>query len=141
MVARRDPPSGSMVKSVKREARSLTEQASELVDEVTEAIKEEAEQFFDEQKGRVASRIGSVGSMIDKAGRMLHAGKIDGVAEYVDMAADAATRTCKYLEDHEAGEIAEDAGEFARKHPAVVYGGALALGLVIARVIKASIEE
>src|SRR5690242_9083938 len=121
MVARRDPPSGaSMLKSVKRETRSLSEQASELAGEVTQAVKQEAEQFFDEQKGKVASRISSVGSMIDKAGRMLHAGKIDAVAQYVDMAADAATRACQYLEDHEAGEIAEDAGEFVKQHPGIV---------------------
>jgi ElaB/YqjD/DUF883 family membrane-anchored ribosome-binding protein len=130
-----------MLKSVKGSARTLSEQASELVDEVTRAIKDETGEFFDDQKAKVASRIGSVGSMIEKAGRMLHAGKVDAVAEYVDTAADTADRASRYLEDHDVDQIAKDAGEFVKQHPAAVFGSALVLGLVLARFIKASQDE
>lgn len=142
MVARRDPRSGgNVLKTVTGSARSLKEQASDIAGDVGRAIKDETEEFFSGQKGKVAARIENIGSMIEKAGRVLHAGKIEAVAEYVDMAAETAEQASRYLEDHDVDEIAQDAGEFVKRHPAVIFASVLVLGLAVGRFIKAGQEE
>ena len=142
MVARRTPQlDEGVIDRVRSGARSLKEQASDTAGEVSRAVKDEVGQFFNEQKGKAAAKIEDVGSMIDKAGRVLHAGRIEGVAEYVDMAAETARQASSYLEDHEFDQIAADAGEFVKRHPGAVFAGVLLIGLLAGRFIKASQED
>ena len=142
MVARRTTePNHGVIDRVRNGARSLKEQASDTANHVGRAVKKEVGGFFDEQKGKAASKIDNIGSMIDKAGRVLHAGKVDAVAEYVDMAAETAQQASHYLENHDFDEIAADAGELVKRHPATVFAGALVLGLLAGRFIKAAQED
>ena len=142
MVARRtSQPTEGVLERVRNGARSLKDEASGTAGQVSRAIKEEVGEFFNERKDKAASKIEDVGSMIDKAGRILHAGKLDAVAEYVDMAADGARQTSRYLEHHDFDEIASDAGDLVKRHPGPVFAGALVLGLLAARFIKASQED
>ena len=142
MVARRTaPPTEGVLERVRNGARTLKEEASGTAGEVSRAIKEEVGQFFNERKEKAASKIGNVGSMIDKAGRILHAGKVDAVAEYVDMAAESARHASRYLEHHDFDEIARDAGDLVKRHPGPVFAGVLVLGLLAGRFIKASQED
>lgn len=142
MVARRTPQAEhGVIDRVRNGARSLKEQASDTTGQISRAVQEEVGQFFNEQKGKAASRIEDVGSMIDKAGRVLHAGKVDAVAEYVDMAAETARQASGYLEDHDFDEIAADAGELVKRHPGTVFAAALLLGVLAGRFIKASQED
>jgi len=47
----------------------------------------------------------------------------------------------QYLDDRELGEIADDLGEMAKRHPGAVFGGMFLAGLIIGRFIKAGEQE
>lgn len=139
MVARRTPqPVGGVLERVRNGAQSLKHEASDTAEEVSKAIREEVGDFFNQRKDKAASKIQEVGSLIDKAGRILHAGKIDAVAEYADQAAEEVQKAAQYLDEHDFDEMARDAGEFVTRHPVPVFAGVFVLGLLAARFMKAS---
>ena|SRR5688572_2381358 len=137
VVARLKEQAAEVSEVVKSGARQLKEQAAEQAKHLGKVVREEADRLVHDQKIRTATKIQSVGSAAQKAARFLHAGKVDGVAEYVDMAARAADQASKYLDDRELGEMADDLGELAKRQPGAVFAGLFLAGLVIGRFIGA----
>ena len=126
---------------LKSGARELKDQAAEQAKQLGRVVRDEADRLAHDQKIRTATKIQSVGSAAQKAARFLHAGKVGGVAEYVDMASRGAERASKYLDQRELGEIADDLGELAKRQPGAVFAGLFLAGLVIGRFIKAGEED
>ena len=122
---------------VKTGARRLKDQAAEQAKQLGRVVRDEADRLVHDQKIRTATKIQSMGSAAQKAARFLHAGKVEGVAEYVDMAARAADQASKYLDERELGEMADDLGELAKRQPGAVFGGLFLAGLIIGRFIRA----
>lgn len=60
------------------------------------------------------------------------------VGDYAERAADTIDNLAGFLRDKSAGEIVEDIQRFARREPALFFGGAFALGMVAARFLKSS---
>jgi hypothetical protein len=60
------------------------------------------------------------------------------VGDYAERAADTIDELAGLLKDKSAGEIVEDIQRFARREPALFFGGAFALGVVAARFLKSS---
>ena len=59
-----------------------------------------------------------------------------GYAQYVHQAADQIDRFSGYLQNREPRQIMSDAENWARRNPALVLGGAFALGLLASRFLK-----
>ena len=123
---------------LKSGARALKDQAAEQAGQLGRVIRDEANKLVNDRKVKAATKIHSVGWAAEKAARFLHAGKVDGVAEYVEMAAQSAERASKYLERNDLTEILDDVGELARENPAVVFGGMFLVGIAIGRFLKAA---
>jgi hypothetical protein len=128
---------GEVTDALKEGARAIKEQAAETAGELTTAVKGEAERLVNTQKGRAASRIHGVGWAVHKGAQLLHAGKADAAAQYVDLAARSVEQASKYLEENELAQIAEDAADLVRRYPGVTIGGLLVIGLALGRFIKA----
>jgi hypothetical protein len=84
-----------------------------------------------EQAHQQASDLRSVGEALRNQGK-------DRPAQAVDRLAGYAERASSYLRDTDADSMLSDAEDFGRRKPAAVAAGALALGLVASRFLKAS---
>jgi hypothetical protein len=119
-------------------ARVAKEKAGEMTRAITGTIKEEAERLFDEQKGKAASKVTRYGKVIHQTAHALHAVKADGLADYVDSAAEKVEGLTTYLEERNLAQVLQDAGEVARRHPGMMIGGMFLTGFALARFVKAS---
>lgn len=123
--------------AVRNGAKALKEQATEAAGEVKRAVRGEASKLINVQKERAAARIHTVGWAVQKGAGLLHAGKADAVAQYVDMAAQAAEGTSKYLREKELDEIARDVARLARRYPTIAIGGLTLIGFALGRFVQA----
>ena len=141
VVSRLKEQASEVTHLLKSGAAQLKEQAAEQAKQLGKVVRDEADRMVHDQKIRTAVKIQSMGSAAQKAARFLHAGKVDGVAEYVDMAARAADQASKYLDDHELGEMADDLGDLAKRQPGAVFAGLFLAGVIIGRFIKAGEDD
>ena len=123
---------------VKQGAKVLREQMTEKADQISRALREEADRVLSDKKGQAAQKLEKFGSAVHRVAHVLHAGKIDKVAEYVDMAAGRTNGLAKYLQDSDLDDMSADLGNVIRRHPLSVFGGALIGGVVLARLLIAA---
>jgi hypothetical protein len=137
----REGASGAL-QSVMGGAQSVTQQIKNTTGEVTGAVMDtlldEADRLYRKQKKPAISRISSLSKMADRAAHALHAVKADGVADYVEQAAEQVDNITEYLEDRRLDEILDDAGELVQKNRAIAMGGMFIVGFAVARFLKAS---
>jgi hypothetical protein len=119
-------------------AETVKRKAGDMSKAISGTVKEEAERLFDEQKGKAASKVKRYGKAIQQAAHALKAVKAEGLAEYVDAAAEKVEGVTDYLEERNLAQVFEDAGEVARNHPAMTIGGMFIAGFALARFLKAS---
>ena len=129
---------GTIRESAGSAAEQVKEKAVDMTRAITGTIKEEAERLFDEQKGKAASKVTRYGKVIHQAGHALRAVKADGLAEFVDGAAEKVEGITDYLEERNLAQVLQDAGEVARRHPGMMLGGMFVTGFALARFLKAS---
>lgn len=96
------------------------------------------ESMISERKGQAAERIGAVSNAFRSVSQQLRDQNQAAIAQYADRAAENVDRLSGYLQQHEAEEIISEAENFVRKRPALVIGGALAAGFLVARFLKSS---
>jgi hypothetical protein len=63
------------------------------------------------------------------------------VAEFADTAAQRVEDGARYLRDHGAGEVLQTVQDTARRQPAIVVGGGLALGLLLGRFLRSGASQ
>lgn len=118
--------------------KQLKRQVNDVVKTIVDTVHEEAERLFDEQRDRAASKVAKVGKMVHQASHALHAVRLDGVADYVDSAADQVERASEYIQERNLNDMVQDAGEIVSQHKALAIGGLFVTGLAIGRFLKAS---
>jgi hypothetical protein len=124
------------------DAQAKTQQAAGQAQEKAQAaagqaqakVREQLDQRstqLGEQAHQQASDLRSVSEALRDQGKDRHAQAVDRVAGYAEQAG-------SYLRDADADSLLSDAEDFGRRKPAAVAAGALALGLVASRFLKAS---
>lgn len=108
-------------------ARAATGQAQARV---REQLEQRSSQLG-EQAHQQASDLRSVSEALRDQGKDRPAQAVDRLAGYAEQAGG-------YLRDSDADSMLSDAEDFARRKPGVVAGGALVLGVVASRFLKAS---
>lgn len=142
-------PIQSEVELAKQEATKLKRNASEQAGAAFETVKsnmaqltQEAaghgESIFNEQKGRLAVIVNEYGEATKAASEKLHQEGHDALASRADEMASRLERASTYLREAKLSEIYEDAQQFTRRRPEIVFGMMFAAGLVAARFLKAS---
>jgi hypothetical protein len=116
---------------------STVEQAQETASVATDRIKNLTRNVAEQQKRAGADQIGGVADAMEAAagtleGQMpLAAGYIEDVAKQLDTMASA-------LRERSVDDMLGNVADFARKQPALFFGGAVAAGFALSRVAKSS---
>lgn len=114
------------------------DQAREVVQQAAGTAKEQVSQQVDTRSTTVGGQVGSVGEALRKAGEHLRSQGNDMPAQVAERAAEQVDRLGGYLRDTDGHAIVRDVEDFARRRPLIVMAGGVALGVVAARMLKAS---
>lgn len=116
----------------------MGERAKQTARETTERIRQEGASLLAEQKGRAADELSHFSHAIHRAAESLHSEEDHRVAEYADAAAKQIDRVAGYLRTSDVNRFVDDAEQFARRRPEVVFGGLFLAGLALSRFLKSS---
>jgi ElaB/YqjD/DUF883 family membrane-anchored ribosome-binding protein len=93
---------------------------------------------LDQRSAQLGDQVGSASQTLR---RVAEQSRIDGnsqQARFVEQAADRGERLSAYLKGADGQQMLAEAEDFARRQPWVIAGAGLAVGLVVARALKAS---
>ena len=153
----------SLKEQAKAEAQNLKQAAGEQVQQVASIAKTEAERaraaaenkltevktrarsatetIVNEKKQRVAGQLGLVTEALTKTSEKLHQDQHGAIAQYTDLAAEKVEEFRRTIETKDIGDIVDDVQRFARRQPALVFGGLFLAGLATMRFMKASSHD
>jgi hypothetical protein len=115
----------------------LADQVQQSASEMTEQAKQTATSQIAVRKDQAAQGLSAVSSSMRQMGDNLRQNdQTSGYAQYVDQAAEQVDRFSGYLQDRDPRQIMSEAENWARRNPALVLGGAFALGLLASRFLK-----
>jgi hypothetical protein len=103
-------------------------------------IKQNVTSRVDEQKNRAADGLGGIANVIHQASDQLRNDN-EALAQFVDQAGEQLRRFADQIRQKGIGDMFDDVQSFARRRPALFIGGALLVGLGIARFLKSSAER
>jgi hypothetical protein len=119
---------------VARGAESMREKSDEVLAQARDQVGERTTQAG-EQLRSVADAARQVGQTLrDQEGKEQPARLVDGVAERVD-------RLGSYLEESDANSMLDELDRLGRRSPAAVMAGGVAVGVLLARFLKASSDN
>jgi uncharacterized protein YjbJ (UPF0337 family) len=129
---------GQVVGQVQEKTGPVVDQAQEKVGQAAEQAREQATSRLESQKERAVVGLGSVTQALRQTGQELRGQDQGAVAQYLDVGAEQIERFTSYLRQHDVEQIVAEAQNFARRQPTLFLGGAFALGLLGARLLKSS---
>ena len=116
---------------------TLAQTAKEQATAAVAPIRDNARSVVEEQKQRGASRIDSLAQAIHGAANELD-GEIPQAATYVHAAAEQLERASGLLRDNSVEDLIRKGTELAEERPVVFMAGALAIGFVLARLLRST---
>jgi ElaB/YqjD/DUF883 family membrane-anchored ribosome-binding protein len=114
----------------------LQQAASGIIDQAGRTAETQASRTMD----RAGDALQEVARVVRDSGNQLREQRPE-IAGLADTAAERVEQVSSYLREHDAREIMTEAERFARRQPALVVGGGLALGLLIGRVLRSGSEQ
>ena len=114
------------------------DKAREVKDQIASEASTRAQSLFDAQKSRVTHGATAITHALRQAAESLDGERQEGAAELVRGTASALESISSRLENKDLDEVLYDLQDFALRRPAVVFGGALALGFIAVRFLKSS---
>ena len=115
-----------------------TDQARQLTQQFTQQVSEQGANMFNDQKSRAAGSLSGIGAALRCAADTLQNEQDKNLSYYASSLADGVESAASYIRDSDARRLMNDAGDFARRRPEWVLGGAFIAGLAIVRFLKAS---
>ena len=122
---------------VKHDAERLKADGSALIDD----LKGHAEDFGEAQKDQFANRVGGIADTLRDTSKKLRSQEEGTVAGLTNSAADQLERVSASLRNKDLPTMFSEASDLARSHPAIFLGGAVALGFLAGRFLRASSEH
>src|SRR5829696_1281131 len=120
-----------------------TNQAPERLAEAATGILDQAGRTATSQASATMTRAGEtleqVARAVRESGTQLRQDRPE-IAGIADTVAERVEQASTYLREHDAQEVFAEAERFARRQPALVVGGGLAIGLVIGRLLRSGAE-
>lgn len=141
-----DGRSSAPISNAKGEAQNIVQQVRSTATDALETAKTNTAAKIEEQKSTLSSGLSNVADNVRKLGDGLSTGDQRDplsrfAADYSGMAADKLDGVADYFNSHDLNAIYRDTESFARRNPAVVIGGAFALGFLAARFFKSSSDR
>ena len=123
-------------------AREQVRQAKDkVVDQARTTLREARERAgstLSQGRYQAADQLGGIGSAFHRTSETLRQEDQARFADVADTVGRQIDRVADYLREADGRTIARDLESLARRQPALVFGGAFALGLVAARFLKSS---
>jgi hypothetical protein len=130
-----DSPAGT---SVKTQIRDVKNQVVDHAKTTLTEARDSAATSLTGSKGRLADQVTHVAAAFRTTTDHLRQNDQPQLAGYADGVARQAERLAGYLRNADFRAMGDDVRELARRQPALVVGGAFALGLLAARFLKSS---
>jgi hypothetical protein len=124
--------------SAREQIREVKEQVVDQAKSSLRQAKERATSSLGESRDRFAEQIGAVAEAFRRTGEHLRSENQQRVAGLTDSAARQADQVANYVRNFDPRTSRDDLESLARRQPALVLGGAFALGLMGARFFKSS---
>lgn len=126
----RPPGSGEQKEWARREAEHLREE-----------LQSRGESLFNDQKASIAGILDGIARALDKSAPNFDQEGQPNTARYARLAADNLQRLSGDLRERDLESIRRQVSELGRKQPALLAGGAVALGFVASRFFRSSAEH
>lgn len=121
---------------VKREAEEAGQELRERASEVAGQVEERTRSMFDQRKGQAAGELHQLASAFRRTSEQLRMEDKGSVATYGERIANQIDRISDSIESKSTEELIDDVEDFARERPEIFLGGAFALGLLAARILR-----
>lgn len=135
----------STADDLKNTAQQAFSQAKEKVgqsaEQVTDQVKDTARSQLSQRKDQVADSVEGVAQALRKTSDQLRDNDSGPFGNYVSRAADALTDVSQHLRENDLNELLHEAENFGLREPAILLGGAFALGIIAARFLKSSAQR
>lgn len=130
---------GELSSKMQRKAHETGDWLDEQAKHWSEEAQRRVRSLIEEQGRAAASRGHEVASVLREVGEHLQQERRDSdLPHYIVEAAEGLDRWAGRLEDGEVDRLLEQVRSAARRHPAVLFGGAIGVGFLIARFLKSS---
>jgi hypothetical protein len=116
----------------------LRHQAARQAHAIAQQLRRRGDDYLDGQKQRAAETLSEVGAAVRRAAEKLHDSRSNGLAQYVDSAADGIDGIASYIEQQDLSQLTTEIGRTLRRHPGIVLGAMFLAGMGAARFAKAT---
>src|SRR5690554_111803 len=130
-----DARTGEMKEEIRHTGETLKHEARRTAQALKEEARETVRQMANRQKESAAGELGSLAHALRRAADDLEGQSHLPVDRYVRSAADSLERLSESLRQRDVNTMIGRLERYAREQPAVVVGGALAVGFLLARVL------
>jgi hypothetical protein len=104
---------------------------------LVERAQAQASSKINEAKSGAAQTLNTLASSLHQSGSQLK-GEQNMAGDYIERAADGIEKVASYIQNTDAGEVADNIESFARRRPELFIASAFAVGLIAARFLKSS---
>jgi hypothetical protein len=120
------------------DAQPRTERAKMILTELANAAQSAALSVVDEQKARTTVQIGGLAAALRAAAQAFDRSQSRIAAHYADTAAQQVEAFAASIRNRPLTELVADLEQMARRRPATVIAGAVALGFIVGRFLSAA---
>ena len=124
--------------SARQQIREVKDQVVDQAKSGLRQAKDRATSSLGESRDQFAEQIGALAEAFRRTGEHLRSEHQERVAGFTESAARQADRVADYIRTFDPRTARDDLESLARRQPALVLGGAVALGLLSARFFKSS---
>ncbi|MEX2491608.1 MAG: hypothetical protein WD425_07580 [Nitrospirales bacterium] len=129
------------VSDMKEKAKEVGEQVRDQTSQLAGQAQKKVKSSLEDQKSKRLGELSGLAEAVRQTSQNLREQNNDDVAHYTERAAEQMDRMVDYFDSRNVGELLDDTGMFARRHPEMFLGGAFILGLVAGRFLKSSSER
>jgi len=122
----------------REQIRDVKNQVVDQAKNTFQQAKDRASSSLGESKGQLADQIGSVAEALRRTTEHLRSEDQSRIAGFTETLARQVDQVSNYLRNKDATAMRYDLENAARRQPALMFGGALVLGLLGARFLKSS---
>ena len=128
----------ALASDVKSSTEQVVKDAKDRFSEVATQAQETAKSQLDQRKDQVADGMDHLVQALRHTSKQLPKEDSGPVGEYMSRAAERLDQISHHLRENDVSQLLNDVEGFARREPALMLGGAFAIGVIAARFLKSS---
>lgn len=134
------PSVGETAPAGRQAEQGVREAASAARGTAAEALRG-GRDLLERQRHLAAEEVEGIAKALRGSVRQLHEQRQESIAGYAEWSAEGLSRLASLLRERDAGSLLRQVNDFARRQPALFFGGALATGFLISRFARSGREK